>query len=484
MPPAKPTLRVGRYALFGEIASGGMATVYFGRLIGEAGFSRTVAIKRLHPQLAKDPDLAAMLADEARLAGRIHHPNVVPTLDVVSTDGELFLVLEYVHGESLSRLARATFAQETPIPQAIVAAIICGALHGLHAAHEAVDENGASLHIVHRDVSPQNIIVGEDGTPRVLDFGVAKAVGRSHVTRDGSVKGKLAYMPPEQLRAGAIDRRADIYAAGVVLWELFTGTRLFAAENEGATVERILHGVVDPPSARAPELPRAVDAVVMRALSRNATERFGTARQMALELEEATGGIASPAQVGEWVRGLAGDALAARTRALPSSDSDVPPETPELEVAPSVADEPMRSQMSSISVSMPTDDRQATKPDRARWPVAAAFVAGLAVATGAVLLSTRGSHESAPAGASLQPSTVLSTSADVTPADPVAVASAAPSSSAAPSASIAASASVAAAAHPPPGKRPPVRPPSQKCIVRTFVDNAGVKQYTEDCGKK
>jgi serine/threonine-protein kinase len=480
MPPAKPTLRVGRYALFGEIASGGMATVYFGRLIGEAGFSRTVAIKRLHPQLAKDPDLAAMLADEARVAGRIHHPNVVPTLDVVSTEGELFLVLEYVHGESLSRLARATFAQDTPIPRAIVAAIICGALHGLHAAHEAVDENGASLHIVHRDVSPQNIIVGEDGTPRVLDFGVAKAVGRSHVTRDGSVKGKLAYMPPEQLRAGAIDRRADIYAAGVVLWELLTGARLFAAENEGATVERILHGAVDPPSARAPDLPRGVDAVVMRALSRNATERFGTARQMALELEEATGGIASPAQVSEWVRGLAGDALDARTRALPFSESDV---APDLE--PRIADEPMRSQMSSISVSMPTDDHAAAKPERARWPVAAAFVAGLAVATGAVLLSTRASRGHPPVGASPQPSAVPSSSADVTAADPAAVASSASSASTpsvAPTASVSASALVAGTARPSPARRPPVRAP--KCTVRTFVDDAGVKQYTEDCGRK
>src|SRR5271154_2384991 len=209
-----PARSIGRYLLFGEIASGGMATVHFGRLSGPAGFSRTVAIKRLHPNLAKDPEFVAMFLDEARLAARIRHPNVIPTLDVVATEGEIFLVMDYVQGESLSRLIRAAVARGERIPPDMVAALMVGVLHGLHAAHEAKSDHGEPLGIVHRDVSPHNILVGTDGAARVLDFGVAKAIGRSQNTREGQIKGKLAYMAPEQVR-GSVSRRTDVYAASV-----------------------------------------------------------------------------------------------------------------------------------------------------------------------------------------------------------------------------------------------------------------------------
>jgi len=199
-PPSEKAVRVvGRYALYAEIAAGGMATVHFGRLLGPVGFSRTVAIKRLHPQFAKDPEFVSMFLDEARLAARIRHPNVVPTLDVVATQGELFLVMDYVQGESLSRLIRAARERGHRIPPRIVSSILTGALHGLHAAHEAKNERGEPLNIVHRDISPQNVLVGSDGVPRVLDFGVAKAAGRVQTTREGQLKGKLAYMAPEQI---------------------------------------------------------------------------------------------------------------------------------------------------------------------------------------------------------------------------------------------------------------------------------------------
>src|SRR6185437_10425019 len=180
--PAMPRI-VGRYAIFDEIASGGMATVYLGRLMGAGGFARTVAIKRLHPQFAKDPEFVAMFLDEARLAARIRHPNVVPTLDVVASKGELFLVMDYVQGESLSRIVRASMKHDAATPLSLVTTIMAGVLHGLHAAHEAKTEQGEALSIVHRDVSPQNVIVGIDGVPRVLDFGVAKASHRAHATR-------------------------------------------------------------------------------------------------------------------------------------------------------------------------------------------------------------------------------------------------------------------------------------------------------------
>jgi eukaryotic-like serine/threonine-protein kinase len=194
-----------RYVLFDEIGVGGMASVHLGRLLGPAGFTRTVAIKRLHPHLAKDPQLAAMFLDEARLAAAIRHANVVATLDVVEQEGELFLVMEYVHGASLSRLVRETGA----IDPSIASAVVTGALHGLHAAHEAKDEEGHALEIVHRDVSPENVLVGVDGGARLLDFGVAKAASRLQTTRDGSIKGKLRYMAPEQLAGRKVTRRRD-----------------------------------------------------------------------------------------------------------------------------------------------------------------------------------------------------------------------------------------------------------------------------------
>src|SRR5215472_13646045 len=218
-PPGSSPRIVGRYALFGEIASGGMATVHFGRLLGPAGFARTVAIKRLHAHFAKDPEFVAMFLDEARLAARVVHPNVVPTLDVVALDGELFLVMEYVQGEALSRLWRALRERDERIPHRVVASCLTGVLHGLHAAHVATSERGEPLGIAHRDVSPQNVLVGMDGISRVLDFGISKASGRIQITREGRVKGKTGYMSPEQLSGGAVDRRTDIYSASVVLWE-------------------------------------------------------------------------------------------------------------------------------------------------------------------------------------------------------------------------------------------------------------------------
>ena len=212
-----------------------MATVHLARQLGAAGFARIVAVKRLHERYARDPEFVAMFLDEARLVGRIRHPNVVQTLDVVAeknADGgsELFIVMEYVHGESLVRLLAAARTKDEPVPLKIASAIMIGALQGLHAAHEAKSEAGQPLNIVHRDISPHNILVGIDGVARVLDFGVAKASERVSSTTKGEVKGKLAYMAPEQLNGGEADRRTDVFAAGIVFWEVLAGQRLFVAE--------------------------------------------------------------------------------------------------------------------------------------------------------------------------------------------------------------------------------------------------------------
>ncbi len=304
---------VGRYAIFDEIAAGGMATVYIGRLAGSGGFTRTVAIKSLHPQFAKDPEFVTMFLDEARLAARIRHPNVVPTLDVVASKGELFLVMEYVQGESLSRLARATKARGERIPLPILLRLMADALRGLHAAHEARDEHGVGLDIVHRDVTPQNILVGIDGVARLLDFGVAKAAGRAHTTREGQIKGKLAYMAPEQIMGVGVSRATDLYAASVVLWEMLTGERLFAGGSEVDVVAKLLSRKIEPPRSIVPDLPQTLDDLVMKGLAAKVEDRFATARDMCMALGECGVSEAPGIAVGEWVERIAAQALADRT---------------------------------------------------------------------------------------------------------------------------------------------------------------------------
>jgi serine/threonine protein kinase len=305
----KSARQLGRYTLFRAIAKGGMASVHLGRLNGPVGFARTVAIKRMHEQFVADPEFVSMFVDEARLAARIHHPNVVQTLDVIELEEELFIVMEYVHGDSLSHLTKVAKVVEPKIAASIVAA----ALNGLHAAHEAKSESGEPLKVVHRDVSPQNILVGADGVPRVLDFGVAKAAKRIQSTSSGEIKGKVRYMPPEQLRGDPIDRRADIYAAGIVLFEALTGTRYTDKEEPAAIMLRTLSAPPTPPSARRPDLPKALDAIVLKALAPEREQRFATAEEMALAIEDAVG-LASPARIARWVAEVGGPILAERAK--------------------------------------------------------------------------------------------------------------------------------------------------------------------------
>ncbi len=305
------TRPVGRYLLFGQIASGGKATVHLGRLSGPARFGRIVAIKRLHAQYEDDPDCLAMFLDEARLAARIHHPNVVPTLDVVQSEEGLLLVMEYVHGASLAKLAGAMREDGSTSDVRVVAAVMSGVLRGLHAAHEAKDEQGKPLGIVHRDVSPQNILVGADGVPRVLDFGVAKAFGRVRTRRQGHVKGKLAYMAPERLQNQAATRSSDVYAAAVVTWELLTGQPLFA-NSQSAILTAVLQTPLKAPSEVAAHVPPAFDRVVLRGLERDPASRYQTALEMALDLEQCAD-LASATDVGEWVESLAHDELLERS---------------------------------------------------------------------------------------------------------------------------------------------------------------------------
>ncbi len=320
----------GRYALHDEIASGGMGTVHLGRLVGEAGFARPVAIKRMHPHLARQEAFVRMFVDEARLAARVRHPNVLQTLDVAtiqdaeSSTGltgesggeELFVVMEYVHGAPLSYLLQQVTAAGRTVPLRIASSIANGMMLGLHAAHEATDEQGHALGIVHRDVSPQNVLVGADGTTRVLDFGVAKARNRLQAsTGSGMLKGKLGYLAPEQIRGGEVTRQSDVYAAAVVVWELLTGRRLFPGDNEGQVLEQILVGWVDPPSKWDPSIPEELDQTLLRALDGQPERRFKNARELAMAIERCV--PAAPAmEVGEWVERMAFELLEARAKVL------------------------------------------------------------------------------------------------------------------------------------------------------------------------
>ncbi len=351
--------------LLEEIASGGMATVHLGRIVGAAGFARAVAIKRLHPQFARDPEFVSMLIDEARLASRVLHPNVVATLDVVSEGRELFLVMEYVPGCALSTLLDAVRSTNERIPPPIATAIMSGVLFGLHAAHEATTEAGEPLHIVHRDISPQNVLVGLDGVPRVHDFGIAKAVGRVQHTREGQLKGKLRYMAPEQLRGDDVTRLADVYSAGVVLWETLIKQKLFVAPNDAALFGKVLEGIVALPSSVCPDLPAELEAVLLRALDRDPARRYPDAREMALALGEAVR-PASASEVSEFVTRVIGPVSTKRTTpAEAGTETTLRALPPGLLSSPAIEAQPRRlddAGFSSVGGITRTETVQRAKP--------------------------------------------------------------------------------------------------------------------------
>jgi serine/threonine-protein kinase len=465
--PAAPSLVLGRYALYEPIASGGMATVHFGRLLGPVGFSRTVAIKRLHPQFASDPEFVSMFLDEAHLAAHIRHPNVAATLDVVALEGELFLVMDYVQGESLSKLIRAARHAGEPVPVPIAASVVAGALHGLHAAHEATGDGGEALAIVHRDVSPQNIVVGVDGTARVLDFGVAKAVGRLQTTREGQLKGKMAYMAVEQLRGAPVDRRTDVYAVGVVLWETLVGRKLFDGDNDVEVFGKVLDAPIEAPGRFVPDVPPELDAIVMRALAREAQDRFATARDMARAIERAVPPIAA-ADVGEWVERMAEKMLASRAGVVARIERSSPTSaSPTVEAndaaatqvspapfypSPSAIAEDAATELSSESASRPRGPvREGTRSLVLLAGIVGAAAVGIC---GTVLLVARGTaaggKDSSHPPASATETPLVPAAAAVAVASAPELASASPSSSAA----LAPSAASGAVVPPRPAPRP------------------------------
>ena len=279
------TYFLGRYRVVDEIGIGGMASVHLARMDGPGGFQKWVAIKKIHPHLVEDESFVQMFLDEARVAARISHPNVATVFDLGKHEETYWIAMEYLHGEPLREVMRRTEELGTAMPPEIACRVIADAAEGLHAAHELLGKNGEKLGLVHRDVTPHNLFVTYDGVTKVVDFGIAKFASRMSHTRAGTLKGKLAYMSPEQVHGEGIDRRTDIFALGVVLWELTTGQRLFRMESDLDTLAKVQECNVLRPSTLIRGYPVDLEKIVMKALAKNRGERFKTAREFSRALQ-------------------------------------------------------------------------------------------------------------------------------------------------------------------------------------------------------
>ncbi|MBL9015360.1 MAG: serine/threonine protein kinase, partial [Myxococcales bacterium] len=271
------TTRLGRYEVVQHLAAGGMADVMIARAEGIEGFERHVVVKRIRAEQARDATYVQMFLDEARLAASLHHANIVQVNDIGQVDGEYFFAMEYVLGEDVRKILGRAAETGRRVPLEHILTIICGAAAGLHHAHEQIRADGSELGIVHRDVSPANILVGLDGGVKISDFGIAKANSQSQETQSGVLKGKVAYMSPEQCNNDPVDRRSDVYSLGIVLYELLTIRPLFTRDNDFLTMSAIVHQRIAPPSTHEPGIPPALDAIVCRALARRPEDRYATA---------------------------------------------------------------------------------------------------------------------------------------------------------------------------------------------------------------
>ncbi len=308
--------RVGRYEIVLPIASGGMATVYLARAVSANGFARQVALKLTHAHLRETVEFTNDLLEEAKLASGVSHPNVVPVLEVDEDPLGMYLIMEYVEGETLGGLRRRTAAMKRPLPPAIGMRVLLDAMAGLHAAHELRDESGELVNLVHRDFSPQNIIVGIDGVARLTDFGIAKAASRLGHTRSGLVKGKISYMAPEQARSLPLDRRCDVWAAGVIAWEVLAQRRLHpAGDGDVGTLLKVVSEEPPPLRSVQSDVPVEIERIVARALTIDRDRRYGSALEMSRDLTaacRATGLLADHDEVAAFLGEIVGAKLAER----------------------------------------------------------------------------------------------------------------------------------------------------------------------------
>ncbi len=293
-----PTDRLGRYRLIRRLAAGGMGEVYLAEVEGAANFTKQVAIKRILPHLAEDQGFVRKFIDEAHLMVQLHHGNIVPVLELADDEGELYIVMEYLPGRDLKAVIRRQRAEKTRMPVDLAVWLVAEVLAGLDYAHRKRGPDGELLGVVHRDVSPSNICLGAGGEVKLVDFGIARARGGLHQSISGTLQGKFVYMSPEQADGRAVDARSDVFTAGLVLYELLTDTRPFEGDTETETLRRVRQCVVEPPSTLRPEVPEALDAIVMRALAAEPDARYATAAEMrrALSHHLAVGGSEADAE--------------------------------------------------------------------------------------------------------------------------------------------------------------------------------------------
>ena len=316
--PAKEgpgTFFLGRYRVVDEIGVGGMASVHLGRMDGPGGFQKWVAIKRIHPHLVEDDQFVDMFLDEARIAAGINHANVAQVFDLGKDDNTYWIAMEYLHGEPLREIMRRAEERNMLVSPDLAARITADAAEGLHAAHELRGKNGQLLGLVHRDVTPHNLFVTYEGYTKVVDFGIAKVADRLSSTRAGTLKGKLAYMSPEQVRGAEVDRTTDIFALGVVLWELTTNQRLFRMDTDLDTLEKVQACIVTPPSQVVPNYPVELESVVMKALAKRKQDRFQTARDFSRALQNyllRRGAFVGPEEVSGFLRHIFSDRIQKR----------------------------------------------------------------------------------------------------------------------------------------------------------------------------
>ncbi|MGE3458148.1 MAG: serine/threonine protein kinase [Kofleriaceae bacterium] len=276
---------LGKYQLISRLAIGGMAEIFIARATGIEGFEKLVVLKRILPQFAGDSHFIRMFLREARLAATLHHQNIAQVYDIGRVGGTYFFTMEYIHGVDLRHLLRAS-QPHGPAPLAETLSIIVGAAAGLHHAHDKRNGTGEPLGLVHRDVSPSNVLVGYDGSVKVVDFGIATATAVRDETRPGTIKGKITYMSPEQCQGRPLDRRSDIFALGIILYELSTGQYLFSGDGDLQVMRKIVDEDIPPPSSRHADYPPELERIVMRALRRDPDERYATAQDLQLDLEE------------------------------------------------------------------------------------------------------------------------------------------------------------------------------------------------------
>jgi eukaryotic-like serine/threonine-protein kinase len=365
------TQAFGKYQLIKRLAAGGMAEVWLARQTGIEGFNRHVVIKRILPHLAEDPDFVHMFLNEAKIASRLNHPNIGQIYDFGVENGSYFIAMEFIHGEDLGRVMRRAWTSGQWVARHIALRIVADACQGLHYAHSRADEQGRALKVVHRDVSPQNILISFDGAVRIVDFGIAKAADQVSVTKSGAIKGKFAYMAPEQAASKPIDARADIYALGLILYELVTGVRPLKRETELATLQAALAANIEAPSMVA-EVPVEIDSVVMGALAKSPDARYRDAREFHTAIEQylvAHKELATSVQVSELMETLFADRLADERRLgapNPSTESSTGNPVAESGSLPSVTESPVPSD-GPLPSAVETIEEDAVEPSVSRW---------------------------------------------------------------------------------------------------------------------